>query len=90
MIGGGAILGHPEEAVKQTNEFETPEFPKKEGGMLKTIVRLIKPAEPGADFERYLQKLQELDASGAPTREQAKRDFRSMRATDRYNFYTQN
>lgn len=76
--------------MKQTNEFETREFPKKEGGMLKTIVRLIKPAGPGADFERYLQKLQELDASGAPTREQAKRDFRAMRATDRYSFYTQN
>lgn len=76
--------------MKQANEFETREFPKKEVGMLKTIVRLIKPAGPGADFERYLQRLQELDASGAPTREQAKRDFRAMRAADQYSFYTQN
>lgn len=76
--------------MKQTDPVGTREFPKKEGGMLKTIARLIKPAGPGADFERYLQKLQELDASGAPTREQAKRDFRAMRATDRYSFYTRN
>ena len=76
--------------MKQKDAVGTQEFPKEETGMLQTIVRLIKPAGPGADFERYLQKLQELDCSGAPTREQAKRDFRAMREADRYSFYTRN
>ena len=58
--------------------------------MFQAVIKFIKPAGPGADFERYLQKLQELDASGAPTREQAKRDFRELRSADPYSFYTRN
>lgn len=57
--------------------------------MLKTIIKLVKPNSPGSEFERYMQKLQRLDADGAPTREQAKRDFRDLQKSD-YNHYTLN
>ena len=71
-------------------EVGTTSKSRKEAGMFKAIIKFIKPAGPGADFERYLQKLQRLDATGAPTREQAKRDFREFRSADPYNFYTRN
>ncbi len=76
--------------MPQKTEVETTSNSRKEVGMLKAIIKFIKPAGPGADFERYLQKLQELDATGAPTREQAKRDFRELRSADPYSFYTRN
>ncbi len=63
---------------------------RKEVRMLKAVIKFIKPAGSDSDFERYLQKLQRLDATGAPTREQAKRDFREFRSSDPYNFYTRN
>ena len=76
--------------MPQTTEVGTTKNPGKEAGMFQAVIKFIKPAGPGADFERYLQKLQELDATGAPTREQAKRDFRELRSVDPYNFYTRN
>lgn len=74
----------------QTTEVGTTKNQGKEVSMFKAVIKFIKPAGPGADFERYLQKLQELDATGAPTREQAKRDFRELRSADPYSFYTRN
>ena len=76
--------------MPQTNEVGTTNIPRKEVGMFQAVIKFIKPAGPGADFERYLQKLQRLDATGAPTREQAKRDFRDLRSVDPYSFYTRN
>jgi|GEM_PF-2876123 hypothetical protein len=58
--------------------------------MFKTVVRLIDRVGPQSDFERYLGKLQRLDAEGAPTREQAKRDFRDLRDRNSYNIYGMN
>lgn len=55
--------------------------------MFKTVVRLIDHVGPQSEFERYLGKLQRLDAEGAPTREQAKRDFRDFSKRDRYNSF---
>ena len=71
-------------------EVETTETTRKEVGMFQAVIKFFAPAGPGADFERYLQKLQRLDATGAPTREQAKRDFREFRSADPYSFYTRN
>ena len=76
--------------MPQTNEVGKTNIPRKEVGMFQAVIKFIKPAGPGADFERYLLKLQELDATGAPTREQAKRDFRELRSVDPYSFYTRN
>ncbi len=76
--------------MPQKTEVGTTSNLRKEAGMLKAIIKFIKPAGPGADFERYLQKLQRFDATGAPTREQAKRDFRDLRDLDAYSFYTRN
>lgn len=79
-----------EETMPKTPDIQTTRPSRKETAMLQAVIKLIKPAGPGADFERYLQKLQRLDATGAPTREQAKRDFREMRSTDRYGLYVRN
>ena len=76
--------------MPETNEIGTTKNQGKEVNMFKAVIKFIKPAGPGADFERYLQKLQDLDATGAPTREQAKRDFRELRSADPYSFYTRN
>ena len=76
--------------MPQTTDIGTTKILGKEVSMFKAVIKFIKPAGPGADFERYLQKLQELDATGAPTREQAKRDFRELRSADPYSFYTRN
>ncbi|MYD52031.1 MAG: hypothetical protein F4W93_11200 [Dehalococcoidia bacterium] len=76
--------------MPETTEVGTTKNQGKEVNMFKAVIKFIKPAGPGADFERYLQKLQELDATGAPTREQAKRDFRDLRSADPYGFYTRN
>ena len=76
--------------MPEKTEVGTTSKSRKEAGMFKAIIKFIKPAGPGADFERYLQKLQRLDATGAPTREQAKRDFREFRSADPYSFYTRN
>ncbi|MYB49591.1 MAG: hypothetical protein F4X72_10085 [Dehalococcoidia bacterium] len=76
--------------MPETTDIGTTKNQGKEGNMFKAVIKFIKPAGPGADFERYLQKLQELDATGAPTREQAKRDFRDLRSADPYSFYTRN
>ena len=76
--------------MPQTTEVGTTKNPGKEVSMFKAVIKFIKPAGPGADFERYLQKLQDLDATGAPTREQAKRDFREQRSVDPYSFYIRN
>ena len=76
--------------MPQTTDVRTTSIPGKEVGMFQAVIKFIKPAGPGADFERYLLKLQELDATGAPTREQAKRDFRELRSVDPYSFYTRN
>ncbi len=58
--------------------------------MFKTVVRMIDRIGPQSEFERYLDKLQRLDAEGAPTREQAKRDFRDLSDRNRYNVYGTN
>lgn len=76
--------------MPKTTDVRITKIPGKEVGMLQAVIKFIKPAGPGADFERYLQKLQRFDATGAPTREQAKRDFRELRSADRYGFYTRN
>ena len=76
--------------MPQTTEVGTTNTSGKEVGMFQAVIKFIKPAGMDADFERYLQKLQRLDATGAPTREQAKRDFREFRSADPYSFYTRN
>ena len=76
--------------MTQKTKVGTTNTSRKEVGMFQAVIKFFAPAGPGADFERYLQKLQRLDATGAPTREQAKRDFREFRSADPYSFYTRN
>ncbi len=76
--------------MPKTTEVGKTNSPGKEVGMFQAVIKFIRPAGPGANFERYLQNLQRLDASGAPTREQAKRDFREFRSADPYSFNTRN
>ena len=48
--------------------------------MLQKLVKIIHRLNGVSDFESYLENLQSLDPSGAPTREQARKDYYRMQA----------
>jgi hypothetical protein len=58
--------------------------------MFKTVTKFIDQFGPQSEFERYLEKLQRTDPTGAPSRELARRDYREMKDRSRYNPYGMN
>ena len=53
--------------------------------LINRIIGTIRRTQGASGFDGYLENLQRLDRRGAPTREQARRDYLALHRRGRYN-----